>query len=274
MKALFAVLGRDVARSLSPVMHEAAAWQVGLEMAYIAVPLEDREHFVRAVRALRVLGARGANVTMPYKEAAFAFVDRHTSEAMALGCVNTIRFEKTGTIGHNTDGLGLCRLWTTLPETHRHRVQVLGAGGAARAAIWAAREAGAHVTVCARRHAESLAARFGVRAGGLEPVDDVGLVINTIPPGAVSEARILDEWIDAAAKPFVLDLAYDLDTEPPLVRAARARGLPCEDGRRMLAEQGALSMVFWTGARVGPLRTAMLRSIGREPHFDSTSGQV
>lgn len=267
MKALFAVLGRDVSRSLSPEMHEGAAWQVGLRIAYLACSVEDREHFLRAVQALRVLGARGANVTMPFKEAAFALVDRSTPEATALGCVNTIRFDEGATIGHNTDGLGLVSVLTTLDPSHRQRVQVLGAGGAARAAIWAARELGAEVHVCARRHADGLAARFGARAGPLAAVPGAGLVISALPPDAASAERVLSDWVDLEAKPFVLDLAYDPGGEPELVRAARAFGLPAEDGRRLLAEQGARSLAFWTGAHLDRLRAAMLRSVGREASF-------
>lgn len=265
-KTLLAVLGRDVSRSLSPRMHEAAAWHVGLEVAYLSCSLDDREHFSRAIQALRVLGARGANVTMPFKEAAYALVDRHTPEALELGCVNTIRFDEGGTLGHNTDAAGLLRILTTLPPEHRHRIQVLGAGGAARAAVWAARAAGADVVVSARRHAEGIAARFGVRSGPLAPVQGVDVVINTVPSGAVPAARVLDEWV-GSAKPLLLDLAYDPDAPTELVSAARAAGLRAEDGRRLLAEQGALSFAFWTGASLEPVRTTMLRAIGASSQF-------
>jgi shikimate dehydrogenase len=265
-KTLLAVLGRDVTRSLSPVMHEAAGWHIGLDVAYLACSLDDREHLSRALQALRVLGARGANVTMPYKEAAYGLVDRHTPEASELGCVNTIRFDDGGTIGHNTDGAGLLRVLTTLPPGDRHRIQVLGSGGAARAAVWAARAAGAEVVVCARRHAEGIAARFGVRSGPLAPVEGVDVVINTVPPGAVSARRVLDEWV-GSAKPFLLDLGYDPDAEPQLVVEARSAGLRAEDGRRLLAEQGALSFAFWTGASLEPVRTSMLRAVGASSQF-------
>jgi shikimate dehydrogenase len=266
-KTLLAVLGRDVRRSMSPMMHEAAGWQVGLDVAYLACSVEDREHLSRAMHALRVLGARGANVTMPYKEAAFGLVDRHTPEASELGCVNTLRFDEAGMVGHNTDGAGLLRILNTLPPRHRHRVQVLGSGGAARAAVWAARAFGAEVVVCARRPAEGLAARFGVKAGPLAPVEGATVVLNTVPSRAVAVDRILGDWVDLSAKPFLFDASYDPDVEPALVRAARARGLPAEDGRRMLAEQGALSFAFWTGARVEPVRAAMLRAVGRNGQF-------
>lgn len=267
MRILLAVLGRDVRRSLSPDMHEAAGWQLGLRIAYLACSLEDRERFSRAIKALEVLGARGANVTMPYKEVAYGLVDRHTPEASTIGCVNTIRFETTGITGHNTDGLGLLRWLTTLPPSCRHRVQVLGAGGAARAAVWAAREVGAEVVVCARRHAEGLAARFGVRSAGMQPVPGAGLVINTIPPGAIPPERLLVEVIDLEAKPFLLDASYDPDGEPELVRSARAFGLEAQDGRRLLAEQGALSLSFWTGANLERVRSAMLQAVGRDDRF-------
>ncbi|NJK87999.1 MAG: hypothetical protein HC923_00445 [Myxococcales bacterium] len=134
-------------------MHEAAAWELGLRITYLALCAEERERFARMVDALKTIGARGANVTMPYKEAAHGLADRHTREALEIGCVNTLRFEGP-VVGHNTDGPGFARILASLPPERTSRIQVIGAGGAARAVVWAAARSGAEVTVCAARHTE------------------------------------------------------------------------------------------------------------------------
>ncbi len=270
MKSLFALLGRDVSQSLSPSMHQAAAWELGLDLAYVACPMADRDHFIRGVRALQVLGARGANVTMPYKEAAYGLVDRTTSEAASIGSVNTIRFGADGMVGHNTDGPGLVRLLDRLKAGQT--LQVLGTGGAARAAAWAGVQRRARVVLCGRRSAEAIAARIGVEAAPFERVPGASVIIHALPPAVVAPWEIVDRLIDREAQPHILDLTYHRDRESDVVRTAREHGLSAEDGRALLAEQGALSLSFWTGASVERGRRAMRAAVGRP--FDSTSGQV
>jgi shikimate dehydrogenase len=264
MKRLLAVLGRDVSRSLSPLLHGAAAIECGLEIAYVPVSCPDADHFHRAVQALRTLGAIGCNVTIPYKSDALALADRSSTTAQEIGAVNTLTFSDDGRIqGDNTDGPGLVRVIQSLPPGALARVQILGAGGAARAAAWAASRAGAEeIHICARRNADQIAIT-GARAHGLAKIKGATLVVSALPNDRTLAKKIVSAWIDEASHPYVLDLAYgDLQTESPLVLNARASGLSSSDGRSMLVEQAALSLALWTGGEVSRIRAAMRKAIG------------
>lgn len=256
---LLAVLGGDVSRSLSPRIHARAAEATGIAVHYLAVSAVTPLAFAERVAALRTLGARGANVTIPHKRVALALADRLTEEARAIGAVNTLVFEAGRVEGHNTDGPGLVRC---LAGRDLEVVRVLGAGGAARAAVWAAQAAGAgRVEVAARRPNE--ASGLGVRAVALEA--DAGepptTVISTLPESAAEAG-----WggFEPKRRPFVLDLAYaGLDASPALVERARAEGLEAEDGLGLLAEQGALSFARWTQGPLEAARAAMRAALKR-----------
>lgn len=266
MKRLLAVLGGDVSLSLSPLLHNTAAHVVGLDVAYVPVSCPTRADFDRVVAALRTLRARGANVTIPHKIAARERADRTSQTVEAIGSVNTLTFHDDGTVdGDNTDGPGLEAVLRSLPAATTRRIQILGAGGSARAAVWAAKRLSPEsVTVTARRNADVLADRFCVKASPLSPVRDATLVISTLPKSETIAAQALSDWIDLRSAselprgPTVCDLAYGSRTErSPLARMACERGLSAFDGRRMLVEQAALSLSLWTGGEVSRIRQAM-----------------
>lgn len=278
-RRLAAVLGRDVARSLSPVLHGAAAAALGVDLAYVPVKARDPARFGECVDALVTLGALGANVTAPYKAAALARADRVSAEAQRIGAVNTLTFGPTGVAGHNTDGPGLRRALEQLPEAALERVQVLGAGGAARAAVWALDAVGAkEIVVTARRNALAVADLVGARSQALEAVPGVTLVISTLPGDPELAKAAAADWIDGARRPIVYDLAYGAARVPAengrparleardsaLVQAARGLGLKACDGRVMLVEQAALAFRIWTGAPLEPVRSAMGAALGLE----------
>lgn len=272
MKRLLAVLGSDVSKSLSPLLHTAAAQATGADIAYVPVNCPTVADFDRAVDALRTLGALGANVTIPYKIRALERADRSSPTAEALGAVNTLTFHPDGTIeGDNTDAPGLAAVLSDLSHETTRKIQILGAGGSARAAVWAAqRQRPAAIVVTARSKADALAERFGVEAAPLRPVPEATLVISTLPKDPSLAERALSEWVDVGTegRPTVCDLAYGSPAEvSALVRLARARGLPAFDGRRMLVEQAALAFQVWTGSNVTRIRNAMLTALP----FDSTS---
>src|SRR3954463_494973 len=153
------VLGWPVAHSRSPAMFAA----LGVDYQRLPVP---PELFAETVRALGPAGFTGANVTIPHKRAALGVADDATERARAIGAANTLTFREDGTIAaENTDAPGFLG---ALPESPAGRTAlVLGAGGAARAVVWALREAGAReVRVWNRTpgRAQALATEFGVRA--------------------------------------------------------------------------------------------------------------
>lgn len=267
MRRLCAVLGGDVSASLSPRIHTAAAEALGLDVAYVPVSCPTREDFARAIDALFVLRALGANVTIPHKRAALERCDAISETARVIGAVNTLTFRDDGALfGDNTDGPGLVRVFEALGAERLARVQVLGAGGAARAVLWALVRSGAGEITCSARDGkadvvvdDARAAASGrprIGAAPLGPVPGATLVVSTLPrdPGLAAEAH--RAWIGDGA--FVLDLAYSTpEAETPLVAGARQRGLEATDGRALLAEQGALSLAAWTGGEVSRIRAIM-----------------
>jgi shikimate dehydrogenase len=294
MRKLLAVLGRDVSRSLSPFLHEAAARACDLDVAYVPISCADPAAFRRAVEALRALGSVGCNVTIPYKADALALADHASTTAREIGAVNTLTFSQAeraasrrraksggpalpdrdpmnsdaGPIhGDNTDGPGLARVLESLPPGSTRCVHILGAGGAARAAAWAVVRAGAaEIHVSARNGAGAIAEACGGYAHGLARVKGATLVVSALPADRALAAEVMSSCVDPPSRPYVLDLAYgDLDGESYLTLAARAAGLPSSDGRAMLVEQAALSLSLWTGGEVSRIRAAMRGAIRLDP---------
>jgi shikimate dehydrogenase len=232
-------------------MHEAAFAALGLDgWAYQLLPVPPAL-FEETVRALSGAGFAGANVTIPHKEAALALADRPSEAAVAIGAANTLTFASGGEIeADNTDAPGLI---AALPEPVAGRsVLVLGAGGSARAAVWALRQAGASdVMIWNRRaaRAAALARELGARVvAGAEPAD---VLVNCTPVGLAASAGDALKIGPIAADELpgyrcVVDLAYGTK-ETALVATARSLGLPAVDGLEVLVRQGALSFERWTG---------------------------
>jgi shikimate dehydrogenase len=237
----FGVLGWPVAHSRSPAMHRAAYAALGLDgwrYQRLSVPPEV---FADTVRALPGAGFSGANVTIPHKAAVLALADTATDRARDIGAANTLTFADEGMHADNTDAPGLI---AALGGRVGRSAVVLGAGGSARAAVWALREAGAEVTVVARRAdaAQAVARALGVAWAPNPPPADV--VVNCTPVGLDdAHATPLDDPTPYAT---VADMVYrDGGTE--LLRRARAAGARTVDGLEILVRQGALSLEAWTG---------------------------
>lgn len=262
MRRLLAVLGKDVSASLSPVMHQAALDALKLDFAYVPICASDSASFERVVAALHTLNATGANVTIPYKTDARRLADNCSEAARAIGAVNTLSFLDGQIFGDNTDGPGMLALFEQAQSKDLLRcVQVLGAGGAARAVLWSLARAGAEeVFLCSRTPDVQLAAQFGAKPQTLSSVRHASLVISTLPPDRDLAQKTMDECIGQG--PAVWDLAYRQDGGPTLARLAEERGLSALDGRALLVEQGALSLQAWTGADLTSIRTHMRRALG------------
>jgi shikimate dehydrogenase len=264
------VLGWPVAHSRSPAMHNAALRALGMEdWRYQALPVPE-ELFAETVRALGTAGFVGANVTIPHKQVALELADEASVAATAIGAANTLSFATDGTIAaENTDAPGLIAALgssavDTLPA-HPNAL-VLGAGGSARAAVWALREAGAReVSVWNRtpQRALALAAELGVRAvSAPEPAD---LLVNCTSVGlerSASEQEGLNQlgltFDQVGEYSYVADMVYRSDPTP-LLAAAREHGARTLDGLEILVAQGALSLELWTG-REAP-RDVMRRAV-------------
>ena len=264
MSHLLAVLGRDVSASLSPHLHNTAAAACQLDVLYTALSCPSEDDFYETVKALQILKARGCNVTIPYKAQAFALADEHSSACQALGVANTLTFEDGKILADNTDSDGLQRVLRER-DIPLDRVQILGAGGAARAAAWAVKQLGAKkIFVSARSKAKAVADLVSAEAADLAPVKAVDLVISTLPKDKDLASQALSDWIDVKAQPYVLDLAYGSLAElSPLARQASELGLSSTDGRAMLVEQAALSLSRWIGGQVSEkIRKSMWEALG------------
>lgn len=263
----FAVVGDPVAHSRSPAMHVAAYRALGLPHTYEATRATV-DDLTRIVEALRSGEYDGLNVTVPHKERVLALVDELDASAKAVGAANTLVRSPAGRIiAHNTDApaladelrrlRGLDGAWTGL------RGLVLGSGGAARAAIAALAQLDVGEIVVRARAFQDEA-----RRGRFAQTVSTRLVLQSWRASASSErttfaviqatsagmngadagdtvARAVD-WDAVPRAAVAIDVVY-APRDTPFLRAARARGLRCDDGLGMLARQGALALELWLG---------------------------
>ena len=265
----YCVIGNPIGHSKSPLIHAAFARQTGEDIAYTTL-LAPRDGFVDSVRAFVAAGGRGANVTLPFKEEAFAFVDRRTPRAELAGAVNTLIFGENGSLGDNTDGAGMMRDITVnlgFAVTGK-RVLLLGAGGASRGVVGPLLEAKPTALIIANRTADKALA-LAEHFASLGPVSGVGfseltgkafdLVINATSASIDGEALPLPNGLFASGS-----LAYEMmygRGETPFLRFARSDGASrLADGLGMLVEQAAEAFFVWRGVRPdGAPVMAMLR---------------
>ncbi len=248
------VLGYPVAHSRSPAMHEAAFRALSLEdWRYQRLPVPP-ELFSETVRALEGAGFLGANVTIPHKQAALTSADEASAAARAIGAANTLSFAGGRIEAENTDAPGLL---AALPEPPLGRsALVLGAGGSARAVVWALLSQGAaDVRVWNRTpaRAEALCAELGGHAVATAAGAD--LLVNCTAVGLRDPAATFKELPLSADSlrnyGCVVDLVYS-EAETALIGAARRAGVAVVDGLEILVQQGALGFRRWTG-RQAPL---------------------
>ena len=244
-------------------MHEAAFAELGLaDWRYQRLPVPP-ELFAETTRALGAAGFAGANVTIPHKEAALALADEAGEEAAAIGAANTLTFADGRIRADNTDAPGLV---AATGPIEGQTALVLGAGGSARAAVWALLDAEARDVMVWNRtsaRAEALCADLGGRAV-MEP-EPADLLVNCTSVGLDASDETFKELpikADGLGNYCALvDLVYG-ESETTLTRAARQRGLKTVDGLEVLVRQGALSLERWTG-RPAPIET--MRRAARRP---------
>jgi shikimate dehydrogenase len=267
MTDIYGILGYPIGHSRSPAMHNRAFAALGIDAMYVPFAVTP-ERLPQAIAAIRPLGLRGLNVTLPHKTAVMALLDRVEPDALAIGAVNTIYHDAGQLVGMNTDAPGLSRaLGEAGVQLTAARVCVLGAGGAARASVVGLARAGAaRIAVAARRSAEAerLIAELAPAAGQTKlsalALDaaaltrcfaDTDLVVQASSatlddaPGAAELAALLPfaRLPEAAA---VIDLVYR-PRETLVLKAAKATGKRGIDGLGMLLHQGAIAFERWIG---------------------------
>jgi shikimate dehydrogenase len=247
-RTLLGVVGHPVGHSRSPAMQNAALRELGLDWLYVPVPLPP-ERFTAATLALPGSGFRGVNVTVPHKVAANELAGERTRAAAEIGAANTLTFTEGGVRADNTDAGGLL---DAVGEVDGLHALVLGAGGSARAAVWALRESrAAEVSVWNRtpERAAAVATSLGARHVDRPPPAD--LIVNCTVVGLDPRTDV-EAALDALAlkgsdpSPTVVDLVYR-PGGTPLASWAEAAGSAFVGGLEVLVHQGARSLEEWTG---------------------------
>ena len=239
-----AVLGDPIENSRSPAIHTAAMAHLGIEGSYVARRVEAGA-LSGVIEEVRHGSLDGANVTMPLKIEAATLADILTDEASASGSVNTIRMRARLVEGHSTDVVASARAFSDERFDPSAPILVLGAGGAAAAALIGATGRERYITARDIERASALVERvddgtgvipFGVGVSG-------ALLVNATPLG--KDGTSLPEAVTMTAS-GVIDLAYGAD-ETSTVTDAREAGLPFMDGIEFLVWQAAASFEWWTG---------------------------
>ncbi|QSZ67569.1 bifunctional shikimate kinase/shikimate dehydrogenase [Methanofollis aquaemaris] len=247
---LYGIAGHPCLHSRSPELYTALFAAYGIDAAYTFF---DHPEFGEVLRAARALGVQGLSVTVPHKAAALAAADEVDSHAQAIGAANTLVFCGDQVRATNTDWTGVRR---PLEGTGARTAVVLGAGGAAAAAVYALLDLGCEVTVLARnlRQAEGLAGRFGCGAGEIRDFTRItppDVVVHATPVGMGTDPRALLSAADLDPATTIFDLVYT-PQETPLLRAAAARGCRTIPGTEMFVYQACEQFLHMTGIQVGP----------------------
>ena len=282
MKQQIALFGYPLSHSISPAFQQAALDSLSIEASYTARPTPP-EGLAPEVERLRADDHLGANVTIPHKELIRQYLDGLDPWAETVGAVNTIVKKDGRLVGHNTDGYGFLR---SLEERggfspEGKSVLLLGAGGAARAAVFALAESGAGTVLIANRTAErgsalaqdirgrSLEVDSILLAEAREAARRVDLIVNAtsmgMEPGPNAGLSPLDS-ADISPHALVYDMVYT-PQQTPLMKAALQAGAKVLGGLWMLVYQGAAAFEMWTSreAPVDLMYEAGLRALGGEP---------
>ena len=265
MMILAGVAGQPITHSLSPLIHNAWIAAAGLDADYRAFGPADAASFAALVADGRAGGLRGLNVTAPFKEQALALADEVSATARTCGSANLLLFGDGRIRADSTDGAGLmAALSEQAPrlDVRGQTVVVLGAGGAARAAVAALKEWGADVGVLnrTRARAELLAEELDAAVVEATALNEAALVVNalSVPPD-IDVSRLRDDAV-------LMDMTYQPLLTPFLTRG-RSRGLTAVDGLAMLIGQARPSFRAIFGVEPPPVdvRTAVLKALGETP---------
>jgi len=278
------LIGYPLSHSLSPKIHTAALKSFNLEGNYSLFPIhpDDKQGLKDLINKVRSGEIHGLNVTIPHKQNVIEFMDELTLTAKNIGAVNTIYLQDKKLIGDNTDAQGfLIDLNKFLIESpspflgeglgvRENSAIILGAGGSARAVVYALLNDGWKVTIASRRleQAEQLANSFKNYELRITNYDNLPtfnfqtfqLIVNTTPIGMTpnTEQSPLPENLSLPSNIFIYDLVYN-PRETKLIKDAKQNGNQATTGLGMLIEQAALAFEIWTGKN--PPREILYNSV-------------
>ena len=258
------LVGFPLAHSISPQIHQAALNRLKLPGNYQLFPVypdhDGQIELISMIAAIRQRNLHGLNVTIPHKQTMMSLVDELTPTASAIGAINTVYFQAGKVVGENTDAPAFLKdldhqLGDFSPD--QRCALILGAGGSARAVVFALASAGWTVYIAARRFEQAvrLQTEINVPSGEIHPIkyetncfpQSFHLLVNTTPLGMhpkVNETPWSENWLPKECR--VYDLVYNPATTR-LVSEARQWGHRAVNGLGMLVEQAALAFEIWTG---------------------------
>jgi 3-dehydroquinate dehydratase/shikimate dehydrogenase len=245
---VFGVAGNPIAHSLSPLMHNTAFHREKVNA--VLLPLKVRA-LADLLTVLRDLPLSGVAVTMPLKQEVLPHLANMDPLTARIGACNTLRTGADGKLyGFNTDVAGVVRPLEKRLRLKGARIAVLGAGGAARAAVFGLVEQGAEVLIVNRTHESAVALAKEAKAKAMKREQfakaKFDVLINTTPCGMAGSKQSLPIEERELNAGLVFDLVYN-PLETPLLKLARSRGIAVVGGMEMFVEQGARQFEIWTG---------------------------
>jgi shikimate dehydrogenase len=275
------LIGWPIKHSLSPAMHNAAFAELGLDWTYVLIPTPPGQ-LTQALKELLAQNFVGSNVTMPHKRAVIPHLDELSDAARLIGAVNTIHIQDGRFYGENTDAIGFLNgLKEAGYDPKGMRVAMLGAGGAARAALFSLLQAGAGKVTVINRTVERAAALvddlakvFSTSSLSFEPLNSetlaalhgqVDLVVNSTSIGMLPQSDA-SPWPAEVAIPtgaIFYDIVY-YPVQTLFLRRAQEAGQKTVNGVSMVVHQGASAFEMWTGqqAPLAVMRQTLLKGLG------------
>ncbi len=247
---IYAVFGDPIGHSLSPVMHNSALAQAGLDGCYLACRVKD---IAAAVSGIRGLGIRGASITIPHKISVMDYLDQVDSLAAAIGAVNTIVNHQGVLHGYNSDCAGAIKALREKTVINGKDVAVVGAGGAARAVGFGIQQEGGRLIIInrTRENGEKLASALNCE---FKPISEIKklpfhIIINATSAGMAPHADRLPLNTDfLQSDTVVMDMVYN-PLKTRFLAHAEKIGCITVDGVAMFVNQGAVQFELWTGEK-------------------------
>ena len=265
-----AVLANPIKHTLSPFIHNLAFAQTGVDGVYLAFEIDELS-FNESLKMIKAWQMYGVNLSMPFKQLAISQMDELSEEVRKIGALNTVVNKEGRLIGYNTDGEGFVNsLRYQGIELHSKRVLVLGAGGAAKAIIYALAKSGVSQIVVAKRLnntyqsvKEKLETMVNQTNCDIEVIsfettalekacDNATMIVNTTSvgmTGQTQESLLESDWLKPSQ--LVIDIIYQ-PLVTPLLEIAQQQGCQTFNGVGMLLFQALAAFELWTGKQVDP----------------------
>lgn len=262
---VFGIIGDPVSSSFSPYIHNPAFVDAGINAVFIPFLVKDLDGFMRRMvkpesREVE-LNFGGFSVTMPHKQSIMKHLDAIDPTAEKIGAVNTVQIDVDGKLtGYNTDAHGFIKpLKAAYGDLSGAKVGLFGAGGAARACVYALNQENADITVYGRDEEKlrQFGKEFGVNAANIATAEprDFDIIVDATPFGM--KGPLEHESIFTSERLKGVRFVYDLVTksvDTPLIKEAKKAGIPTLGGLEMLVAQGARQFEIWTGRQADPAK--------------------